>query len=412
MGDAAPYADSRKLLNDLLEAEALDDEAWLARARQARRANGVPVFSELIRTLTHLRFNETEAESKWAQLLAHRREVSSRLGRDVGLRVAAFDWFVNIDPRLRNPKVLEIAQFERTERSAMTDWLTGLFNRGAFRASSLRELRRAQRYRQQLSFLFFDLDDFKEVNDRHGHETGDTVLREASRLLRQSVRDVDVCARYGGEEFAVLLPETGRPGAAAVAERVRLSIVREFSVQDRGGEPLIVTISGGISVYPEDGEDLGDLLRKADEALYRAKSEGKNRIVSRIVERRQAERYVLDEKHHRLTVTVEGGGKGKGKARSFRARPRDISKTGFGLRSGERVDIGQRLELSLSDRGAELPHLSGSVVRRSAAADAAGEEAFDVGVGLETRCQRDAVAAIQSLSSRRGSTRSAGEDGS
>jgi diguanylate cyclase (GGDEF)-like protein len=395
MGDGPRATDARKVLGELLEAEALDDEPWLARIRRAREESGIPVFSELIRALTHLRFSESEAEARWLQILAHRRELARRLGRDIGPRIAAFDWFVNIDPRLRNPKVLELAQFERTEKSAMTDWLTGLYNRGAFRSSSLRELRRAQRYRQRLAFLFFDLDDFKVVNDQHGHETGDWVLREASRLLLRSVRDVDLCARHGGEEFAVLLPETGRDGAVAGAERVRLAIDRGLSVRGRGGAPVRITVSGGIAVYPEDGDDLGDLLRRADETLYRAKSMGKNRIVGELAERRLAERYAIDRPGVSLTLRRSG------QPRSIRARPRDISRTGIGIRVAESIAVGQRVELNLAENGRQWPDLAGTVVRQAEVPEPAGPAAFVLGIGLEERCYSDAAAAIQTLCSER-----------
>ena len=397
MGEAARSADSRKNLTDLLEAEGLGDEEWLARARAVKLEHGSLVFSELLRTLTHLRFSEAEAEEKWPSLLDHRRVLSLRLGRDVGLRISVFDWFVNIDPRLKNPKVLEIAQFEKTEKSAMTDWLTGLYNRGAFRTSSLRELRRAQRYRQQIAFLFFDLDDFKEVNDRHGHETGDLVLREASRLLRQSIRDVDICARYGGEEFAVLLPETGRPGATAVAERVRLAMVNEFGIGGRNEGPLKVTISGGIAVYPEDGEELADLLRRADGALYRAKAEGKNRIVAQFVERRLAHRYGFAGRDVTLTV------KRRGEARELQATARDISRTGFGLTVEEVFDVGQAVELILGPVEKDGRHeLTGRVVHRSKSAGRQEHPMFDLGVGLEDASYGAAAAVIDALAAARG----------
>ena len=397
MGEAARSADSRKILHELLEGEGLSDEEWLARARGVREERGAALFSELLRTLTHLRFSEAEAEEKWRSLLEHRRLLSSRLGRDVGLRISVFDWFVNIDPRLKNPKVLEIAQFEKTEKSAMTDWLTGLYNRGAFRSSSLRELRRAQRYRQQISFIFFDLDDFKEVNDRHGHETGDLVLREASRLLKQSIRDVDMCARYGGEEFAVLLPETGRAGAAAVADRVRMAMLQEFAVGGRNDEPLTVTISGGVAVYPEDGEDLGDLLRRADAALYRAKAEGKNRIVAQFIERRLAHRYGLTGRDVNLTV------KRSGDVEPLSATARDISRTGFGLTVDEDIEVGQLVELSLAaaERSTKL-EMTGRVVRRSESYGRQGRPGFDLGVGLERASHAAAAAAIEALAATRG----------
>src|SRR5207247_836172 len=143
------------------------------------------------------------------------------------------------------------------------------------------------------------------------------------------------------EEFAVLLPETGRPGATAVAERIRLAMMGELRVHGRGGESLTVSLSGGIAVYPEDGDDLGEVLRRADETLYRATAEGKHRIAAQCVERRPAERIGLEGVP--LTVTH----KKEREPQAVPARGRDISRTGVGLRVGERFDIGENVELSL-----------------------------------------------------------------
>ena len=392
MADAARSAESRKALLDLLEADGQDDETWFARARAIGEGSGLPVYSEMMRRLTHLRFSDSDAEGKWREIRHHRAQMSSRLGRDVGLRLAAFDWFVNIEPRLKNPKVLEMAQFERTERSAMTDWLTGLNNRGAFRGACLRELRRAQRYRQQASFLLFDLDDFKDVNDRNGHDTGDLVLRETSRLLCKSIRDVDTCARYGGEEFAVLFPETGRSGAAAVAERIRAAMVDDFAVADRDGSPIVITVSGGISVYPEDGEEFGDLMRKADSALYQAKTSGKNRIVHQFVERRQARRFARTGRTLGVTLSPAG------ETRQLPAKARDISRLGIGVTVEERFVTGQDLRLSLEGAGGRKQfELRGRVVYSAELAGPSGRPVFDLGIGLEKRSWGAAAAAMEAL---------------
>ena len=398
MGDSRRPPGGRKILGSLLESNDLEPSAWIELARQRRSSTGLAVFSELIGLLTHVRLGENEAEDLWPAILAHRNDLARRLGRDVGLRVALFDWFVNIDPRLKDPTVLELAQFEKTEKSAMTDWLTGLYNRGAFRAAALRELRRAQRYRQMLSILLFDLDDFKEVNDSYGHDRGDLVLRETSRLLRRSVRDVDIASRYGGEEFAVLLPETGREGAAAVAERVRTAVARQSWARGSVDEPLKLTVSGGISVYPEDGAELGDLLRQADNALYRAKASGKNTIVFEFTERRSvARRIPLAGLRVRVTIRPFDGG------RSVAAQVRDMSSTGFGLTLPEPFEAGQRVELTLEGIGkegigsGERLDLTGRIVRRAQIHDCPEGLAFDVGVGLEESSYAPAASAIEKI---------------
>ena len=168
---------------------------------------------------------------------------------------------------------------EDLERLANTDALTGLANRRYFMEALAREIERSERYSRPLSLVLLDLDYFKKVNDTHGHPVGDVVLRAASDVLRSVRRDVDRAARLGGEEFALLLPETEAPGAAAVAERVRVRL-EVTSHPSPGGEPFTVTASFGVaSLGP--GVATGEaLLQAADEALYRAKRGGRNRVVT------------------------------------------------------------------------------------------------------------------------------------
>lgn len=164
------------------------------------------------------------------------------------------------------------------ERLANTDPLTGLANRRHFMEGLARELDRSDRYEHPLSLVVLDLDRFKSVNDTHGHAAGDAVLRSAGRTLESVCREVDLPARTGGEEMALLLPETDREGARAVAERVRTRIERtEHTSPD--GESFGVTASVGVAEAGPSARTPEQLLRRADEALYRAKEKGRNRVV-------------------------------------------------------------------------------------------------------------------------------------
>jgi two-component system NtrC family response regulator len=159
---------------------------------------------------------------------------------------------------------------------AITDSLTGLFNRRYFEENLQREVQRSNRYERPLSLVFCDIDDFKTANDRFGHPYGDKVLQALARLLERNTRASDLVCRYGGEEFALLLPETGKAGALVAAEKLRRVV--EQNVLGDGEASLKVTLSFGVAAYPEDAKTEQDLVQRADEALYKAKREGKNRV--------------------------------------------------------------------------------------------------------------------------------------
>jgi diguanylate cyclase (GGDEF)-like protein len=169
-----------------------------------------------------------------------------------------------------------VAQSAQLEKLSVTDGLTGIHNHRFFQDRLREEFRRAQRYDDPLALVLIDLDHFKAINDSHGHQVGDLVLREVATSLKRSVRETDILARYGGEEFAVLLPKTHLAGSITVAER----IWKDLGALRCGPQgDLRVTASLGVSGYPGRSVISADrLVRTADEALYRAKREGRNKI--------------------------------------------------------------------------------------------------------------------------------------
>ena len=249
MKSPAESLNFRQSLLEFLEAGPGHEEALLEEFER-KRGQGDPLYSSLLYLLTHLNFTERQATRHWKKVLAHRDELREAMGRDPGLRVAILDYFVNISRELKNPKVIELAIYERTERSAVTDGLTGLYNHAFFLQALRQEVLRSKRHGLRAALLLLDLDNFKRVNDERGHVEGDRVLMKAAAAVREGVREIDVAARYGGEEFAVLLPDTSRLGAFVVAERIRRRIEDRFA---RGRS--VVTVSGGIAVFPDDAGD-------------------------------------------------------------------------------------------------------------------------------------------------------------
>jgi diguanylate cyclase (GGDEF)-like protein len=364
-GDAVAF---RQSLLRLLEAGPGDEDRLLAEFEAERRA-GQPLYSSLLYILTHLNFAERAAHKHWERIRAHRERLESGLGRSVGLRVAILDYFVNVNRELKNPKVIEISIYQRTERDALTDGLTGLFNHGYLMQVLRREVHRAKRHDLKLSLAMFDLDDFKKVNDSHGHVEGDRVLMKSAGLVRESLREIDIAARYGGEEFAVVLPETARTGATLVAERIRARIEEQF--RSRRKDTPRVTVSGGVATFPEDAGTVEELLRRADEGLYRSKAEGKNRIT---VVGRERRRHSRKSWGYSVTFKPQGG-------ESARVRAKNVSAGGLLVSLRRPVPVGSHVSLIVRPEDGSPMGLRGEVVRVDAVADGRTPR-YDVGVRL------------------------------
>jgi diguanylate cyclase (GGDEF)-like protein len=166
-------------------------------------------------------------------------------------------------------------RFSRAEVEAITDGLTGLYNHRYLHERLEEELERARRRDSRLSLLFCDCDRFKAYNDLYGHKAGDAALGRIARIIEACSRRVDLAARYGGEEFVLVLVETDAAGALLVAERIRAEVEASSA---KGGQPLTVSI--GIAICPDDAKAHGELLDKADWAMYAAKRAGRNRVLS------------------------------------------------------------------------------------------------------------------------------------
>ncbi|OAT79833.1 hypothetical protein A6M21_15020 [Desulfotomaculum copahuensis] len=210
---------------------------------------------------------------------------SSREERIRGLECGADDFLVKpVDRKellIRTKSLLRRKQLMDTLlNEASRDPLTGLYNRRRLAMEMQRELARAKRYNLQLAVILLDVDDFKRYNDTYGHPAGDEVLKELAGLLTVHTREADTVYRYGGEEFIVLMPQTGPEGGMAGAENIRRQVAGHL-FGGGGDRPAgHLTVSLGVAVFPEHGENADELLCAADRAMYRAKREGKNRALA------------------------------------------------------------------------------------------------------------------------------------
>jgi len=173
---------------------------------------------------------------------------------------------------LRQLNIALQQQLEQSSHIANHDRLTSVYNRYMFEETLHKEISRARRYSRPLSLIMLDVDFFKEINDRYGHQTGDAVLREIASILQQSLRDSDLVARWGGEEFVIILPNTAREQALSAAENLR-----DILAHHRFAKEISITCSFGVTAYRE-GDSVDTLFTRIDKALYRAKEFERNNV--------------------------------------------------------------------------------------------------------------------------------------
>lgn len=196
-----------------------------------------------------------------------------------------FSWSTEISRLIimLTASVLSLSLVVRSQKLlhlATTDTLTGLFNRGQVDDRFALELSRARRYNKPLTIAVIDLDHFKLLNDAHGHLAGDAILRNIGSILRNSFRESDTAGRYGGEEFMVILPETGLDAARQKLEYLRKLVASTPFALAPNSERIHVSISVGLASFPQDGQSASDLFASADERMFQAKREGRNRVVA------------------------------------------------------------------------------------------------------------------------------------
>src|SRR6202795_1203365 len=217
------------------------------------------------RTITHLDLGEAQGGQLWDEMLTRRRELSEHMERQISLKTALMDVLTSAG-LFRVPILIEYDELKKLQLNAVTDPLTGLYNRRLFSEAFEKELNRARRYGQPLGLVILDLHRFKEVNDKHGHPRGDEVLRAAATTLKKALRTSDSAFRIGGDEFALLLPQTDAPQSQALSRRIEMVFAEMLQPLQLA---VTVGMDHGVAIFPQDAEQAEQLILIADERLYR-----------------------------------------------------------------------------------------------------------------------------------------------
>ena len=326
-GGLVDYTDVQSELFRLLEQEgrsSLDAIGTMLERHQSDRS----IYARLIASLVNVVVPDETARVLFHRILKHHQGLVRLVGRNVDIRVSVMDFALHHPELVEHPVVVDRIAFGLSQRLAAIDELTGLLNRRFLERSINKELNRARRYSQVFSLVFIDLDDFKQINDSHGHDVGDRVLSEVGQSISSLLRREDLAGRYGGEEFVVVLPQTESSGALRFAERLQEYVQRIVLPGD-----VHVSFSGGVATNPDAGESTGELLRNADTALYKAKLAGKKATRLFPVEKRRGKRHPIE-----VRAACEAGELDMGEV-----VVQDVSKTGLAARAQRLLAPGARL---------------------------------------------------------------------
>jgi diguanylate cyclase (GGDEF)-like protein len=242
--------------------------------KQYEKENKDNLYSSMLLSLTHEAYCENEARLLWKEITEHMKNLEHTLGRKVGISVAALDYLSNVKNILNEPKIIEEEKSEFVAQSSTIDELTQLHLRDVFDITLAKHIDEAKRTNGSVCLLMIDIDDFKSINDRYGHQTGDRVLRSIGHCINGIVREMDLAARYGGEELAIILPSATVDNAYRTAERIRKAI------HALSFDGFRVTVSIGVSCAESTTDITPEgLIKKSDKALYSAKEAGKNRTI-------------------------------------------------------------------------------------------------------------------------------------
>lgn len=312
---------------------ATDDEQLFLTIESLANKQGDRAYHEALNYLFARNFSLDQASHYW-------REATSNLHRQpdkrCSFRAALLDYLRNKTNELTNPRIIEASALEEIQRSAVSDGLTRLYNQSYFKQQLHQAVELANRQSgQSFCIILFDLDHFKQFNDRCGHLQGDNALRLLSQILQDRSDELDLPARYGGEEFALLLPDSLLGEAIERAEAIRRAVEQQYFPGQEKLDAANLTISGGVACYPQHGASANALIEAADRMLYEAKIT-RNMVLPRLDNTRCASRH-----QYRNIVELRLAGQ----PRFSPALSADISHRGLSLKSDRSPKLGSVVEL-------------------------------------------------------------------
>jgi diguanylate cyclase (GGDEF)-like protein len=236
---------------------------------------GDKFYGDLLYAISHQFFHPKVAYELWHHILKHKIEMSDAMNRNIKITVASLDYLCNITNNLQFATIISEKHIAEIVRGSLHDGLTGLYNHAYCQQTIDVELKRYARYGTMVSLMMIDIDKFKDINDRYGHQEGDKILSKIGMIIKQGTRECDTCCRYGGEEFVVILPITHLAETVLLAEKLRVKIEKSMPGNRK------VTVSIGVTSCGDTSNTPYSFLKGADDALYKAKTEGRNRVISR-----------------------------------------------------------------------------------------------------------------------------------
>lgn len=349
---------------------AYDEDNFINEFNKLAKEKGKDAYQEIIQILTDFDHEPGEAEKCWFEIIDHRENISNALGRKINLMTAISDYCSSIKKSLNNYKILEIDTYEKIKKETTHDNLTGLFNKGYFKNALNQHISLAKRHNTDLSVVFLDIDDFKEVNDTFGHNLGDIVLKEVAGIISKELRASDVVARFGGDEFVILMPNTDKINALLITERIS-EIIKEKIIKIEN-KKCRITVSGGVAGYPIDADKAKNLLNLADSALYRAKGAGKNNISLF----KEDKRRFLRIKFNRPIKVKQLG---FNRTRTQSGTSKNIAIGGILFKNREPLSIDAKVQVSISiNKDSDPLLLIGTIVR----VEFLGQDNYDIGMTL------------------------------